>query len=339
LVEHPRVHAARQKQVGFFKYFPHEGMKCYLSYFPNTQEFLSTGALITGEAFPGYLPYPEVAPDVKRLLGPSGPKIVVTIREPLSRAYSSYKYNYLRPALKALKNGKGPRNTFVPKDQSDEYYIQHFLFSFEELISAELNNLNKCLIPGGEGEQRSRLKYPWAEEEYKYREAFALPPLVDVELCHFSRLSNKLPLPSMQFSDLIAANPSKIIDIPRGNHLIQSMIGRGLYTSAMEWWYLSFSSEDIHVVCLEQLSKSTGEMDKLTSFLGLPEFDWSEVLSRGRYNMGGNEGYDTLTKIDNRQSPVPDEIPLSEAFRKELQDFISVYNERLFKLIGHRCPW
>jgi hypothetical protein len=314
-------------------------MKCYLSYFPSTQEFLSSGALITGEAFPGYLPYPEVAPNVKRLLGPTGPKIVVSVREPLSRAYSSYRYNYLRPALKALKKGKGPRHVFVPKDQPDEYYIQNFLFSFEELISAELKNLKSCLVPGGDGEQRSKLKYPWAEDEYLYRDAFGLPQLVDVELCHFSRLSNKLPLPSMQFSELSAANPSKVIDIPRGNHLIQSMIGRGLYALAVEWWYLSFSAEDIHVVCLEGLSKDTEEMDKLTSFLGLPKYDWGEVLSRGRYNMGGNEGYDTLTKIDYRQSPIPVEIPISKALREEVQDFISVYNERLFKLIGHRCPW
>ena len=55
LVDHPRVLPAKTKQIHYFKYQYHQTMEWYLNYFPGTETFLSSGALMTGEASPGYL--------------------------------------------------------------------------------------------------------------------------------------------------------------------------------------------------------------------------------------------------------------------------------------------
>jgi hypothetical protein len=55
LVGHPRVLPAKKKQIDYFRYFSTRSMKWYLSNFPSADTFLSNGALMTGEASPGYL--------------------------------------------------------------------------------------------------------------------------------------------------------------------------------------------------------------------------------------------------------------------------------------------
>ncbi len=55
LVGHPRVLPAKNKQIQYFRYFTNRPMRWYLSNFPPAQSFLSNGALMTGEASPGYL--------------------------------------------------------------------------------------------------------------------------------------------------------------------------------------------------------------------------------------------------------------------------------------------
>jgi hypothetical protein len=55
LVGHNRVLPAKDKQIHYFKYWTSRPMKWYLSNFPPAETFLSNGALMTGEASPGYL--------------------------------------------------------------------------------------------------------------------------------------------------------------------------------------------------------------------------------------------------------------------------------------------
>jgi len=55
LVGHNRVLPAKNKQIHYFKYWTSRPMKWYLSNFPPAETFLSNGALMTGEASPGYL--------------------------------------------------------------------------------------------------------------------------------------------------------------------------------------------------------------------------------------------------------------------------------------------
>lgn len=55
LTGHDRVVPSKQKQIHYFKYYYHRPMNWYLSHFYSTTDFLSSGALMTGEASPGYL--------------------------------------------------------------------------------------------------------------------------------------------------------------------------------------------------------------------------------------------------------------------------------------------
>jgi len=55
LTGHPRVLPAKNKQVTYFRNYTEYPMKWYLSNFPPAETFLSNGALMTGEASPGYL--------------------------------------------------------------------------------------------------------------------------------------------------------------------------------------------------------------------------------------------------------------------------------------------
>jgi hypothetical protein len=104
-------------------------------------------------------------------------------------------------------------------------------------------------------------------------------------------------------------------------------------------------------------------MDDVTEFLGLPRFDYTNVTNVGRYNVGGHRGYDAITKsqkvYDNKHSQAElfamprrskessssvkeDMDPLlsiSDELMNELVQFYHPYNERLFRLIGKRCPW
>lgn len=59
LVDHPRILPAKNKQIHYFKYFTKRPMHWYLKNFPPAETFLSNGALMTGEASPGYLVSPN----------------------------------------------------------------------------------------------------------------------------------------------------------------------------------------------------------------------------------------------------------------------------------------
>mmetsp|Transcript_26928 Transcript_26928/g.44856 ORF Transcript_26928/g.44856 Transcript_26928/m.44856 type:complete len:123 (-) Transcript_26928:79-447(-) len=111
---------------------------------------------------------------------------------------------------------------------------------------------------------------------------------------------------------------------------------------------------------------------KVSRFLGLPEYNFSSVVSQGMFNVGGHKGYDKVTSWDTVEeeeeekqqheqeetestarnvtqavaaaatTPAEEEeagIPLSDEFKQELLDFFKPHNERLFKLVGRRCNW
>lgn len=293
--------------------------------------------MITGEAFPGYLPYPNIASEVQRLLGSGGdsPRIIVSVREPLYRAYSSYKYNYLRMGLKNLREkDKNP--------QTDEYYKENFLLSFEELINAELEYLKECLEPGGKAEVLTFEKYGQRVMNFS-NSSTPSNILVDVELCYAKTSSGNetsSPHEGYHLSKLMEIYPEKVTDIPQTNHLIRSMLARGIYILSIDWWYETFDKSDIHVVCLEELSQSQIAMDNVTRFLGLPTYDFSSIITKERYNVGGNEGFTSLTRTEGTSTATKSaSIPLSDKLRYEVQGFFSFYNERLFERMGRRCSW
>jgi len=346
LVGHPRVLPANQKQIHYFKYYSKYNMEWYLGHFPTTESFLSSGALMTGEASPGYLPYPDVSNMVADRL--PGPKLIAIGRDPLDRSWSSYRYNYVTPALDRMKKG---RHKPVSGGKSDEEY-EKYLFTFEELVRAELKNLKDCLKPGGRGEiaaRRSWYSHDWAKAEYDRRENAGLPGLIELDKHCYGNTVN-IKVPRAQWTELVAQNPDKIINLPN-IHLVQSLIGRSLYTLPLEWWYANFQSDDIYFVCTEELRDVSGEpMNKLGQFLGLPSFNFSDVVGEGMYNVGFNQGYDKPTswedieKEENAEGGLgrrldKSEIPLPDDLREEIITFFKPYNERLFKRTGRRCNW
>lgn len=292
---------------------------------------------MSGEASPGYLPYPDVVIDMKKRM--ATPRVLVIGRNPIERAYSSYKYNYVVPEMKYLSSGK--RNG-IARGETEDYYKQ-FLFSFDDMMRAELAVLRECFAPGSVAEMETRKvwgKYPWVKEEYGRRKAAGLPPLIDLDgFCYGSYVNNTVL--RRQWTDLVATYPDKVI-LDRNLHLKQAFIGRSLYLFPLEWWYAAFPREHIYFVCTEELEDFSGEaMNSVGQFLGLPRYDnFSEVVKGGAFNVGGHRGYDneiSWEKIEDDHKK--DEVPLSSELRKEVEDFIRPYNQRLFDMSGRQCDW
>jgi hypothetical protein len=243
----------------------------------------------------------------------------------------------------------------IESGQTDEYYHE-FLFSFEELIRAELDLLKECLSSSsspdedGYGAVDTRTRWggkKWARQEFERRQNMSLPPLIDLdEICYGKRISKQVL--RRQWTTLQTENPSKII-LDHNTHLVQAIIGRSLYLYPLEWWYLQFDDKDIFFMCTEELNDMTGApLNELGMHLGLESYNFSSVVAEGAYNVGGHRGYDKATswaeveeeEHHSQQEHGDDkEIPLSEALKQELQDFLDPINERLFQLTGRRCNW
>jgi len=399
LTGHPRILPAKAKQIHYFRYHKSKPLLWYYSHFPTIESFLGRGALMTGEASPGYMPYPSVVEAVVKKMSPdwkpsrsdgehgveawkvhvrSLPKIIAVVRDPIERAKSSYKYNYIEPALKKLRTGTGiaASGERIPGRKDEQYYRQHHLFSFEELAYAELAALKECLELGGRGERWTynefgKRSYMFFYDSIQSRNnnntvvSDSLPPLIHLDEACYTETNSKSAVPRAQWKELANTHPNKILALPN-LQLTQSLIGRGIYALPLEWWYEVFShsaankEERIHVVCTEDMADTPeSAMDDVTKFLGLPEFDFTNVTNVGRYNVGGHRGYDSITKShdDDDDNGVPEERALSEqdsltqhgddvdllavsdALMNELIHFYQPYNERLFLLIGKRCPW
>ncbi|KAG7349344.1 sulfotransferase [Nitzschia inconspicua] len=363
LVGHPRVLPAFEKQIHYFKYHLTKPLGWYFSFFPTPRSFLEHGGLMTGEASPGYLPYPQVAKDVRRIMKQQPhhdlPKIIMVGRSPLERMYSSYRYNYVYPTLEYLRKG---RHHGIPKDLSDEEY-EPYLFSLEDFVRSELAQLKLCLnwvdrnneFHKGFGAQ---MTFDQWNNQAEFRDALMKrnqnssdakdgPPLIDLDgSCYGSKVSSTVLRP--QWAELQTQNTEKVI-VDQNLHLTQAMIGRSLYTFPLEWWYLVFDQTDIFFVCTEELSNPE-TMRELALNLGLPSYNFSQVVDEGAYNVGGHRGYDKATSWEELQAErggatmdaaknQTNGIPITPSLYEELQEFVRPYNERLFQLTGKRCQW
>lgn len=360
LTDHPRVLPAKKKQIHYFKvgpldeygfllaegvltflaqYYKSHPLKWYYNHFPTATSFLASGALMTGEASPGYLPYPGVVDRLRKVM--PGSRMIAVGRNPLERAYSSYRYNYVTPTIEEMSKGRH-RDGIAP-NQPDEYYHK-FLFSFEDMLRAELINLKACLAPGGSAETGARETYSplsWVKREMNRRNSTGSPPLVDLDGFCYGEPINRTVIRA-QWADMIAQHPEKVITASNA-HLTQALLGRSLYALPLEWWYAVFPKNDIYFMCTEELSALNGEpMSRVASFLGLPHFNFSVIVQGGSYNVGEHRGYDEevswqeVKKLDSLRSA---DSSLPEDFRREVLEFIRPFNERLFGLTGRRCNW
>lgn len=94
LTQHPQILPARKKEVHFFdqSYQFNRGIRWYKSYFPLQK--LPGERLITGEASPSYLFYPQVPYRLFNFL--PNVKLIAILRNPVDRAYSHYQRNVFR---------------------------------------------------------------------------------------------------------------------------------------------------------------------------------------------------------------------------------------------------
>eukprot|EP00559_Dactyliosolen_fragilissimus_P007583 CAMPEP_0184857346 /NCGR_PEP_ID=MMETSP0580-20130426/2515_1 /TAXON_ID=1118495 /ORGANISM="Dactyliosolen fragilissimus" /LENGTH=295 /DNA_ID=CAMNT_0027352903 /DNA_START=1248 /DNA_END=2132 /DNA_ORIENTATION=+ len=278
-------------------------------------------------------------------------KIVALVRNPLERAWSSYKYNYLTPLLSTLREGTITHHhttnaQAIPSGKSDEFYIENYAFSFEDMIRAEVYTLKKCLKPNSDAEIKSNKMFrnkTWAKHEFERRKSQGLPPLIALdETCYGNRISKDVP--RLQWTHMVKESPERIINVPN-LHLVQSFLGRGLYLFPLEWWYMIYHKEDIMIICNEDLKERPHDtMHQVTQFLGLPTFNFTPIVSEGMYNVGGHRGYDVATPWNETSSIpkdnyLPEDIPLSSKLRKKILNFIQPYNRRLFNLTGQKCNW
>jgi hypothetical protein len=301
LTGHPRVLPAFEKQIHYFRYHLMKTLGWYYSFFPTTQSFLQHGALMTGEASPGYLPYPSVVQAVQRLMRPTLPKIIVIGREPLDRMYSSYKYNYVIPTIKLLQRG---RRSDIPSHHPDDFYTP-YLFSLEDFVRTELKQLRACLYGFGSTVTYDKWQYQspfrtFVKDRFVANNTNATipPPLIDLEeFCYGRQVNDTVYRP--HWAELQMNNPNKVIfnfDL----HLKQALIGRSLYTFPLEWWYLVYPPNDIYFVCTEELS-DPDTLNDLALHLGLPSYNFSSAVALGAYNVAGHKGYDSATSWEDME--------------------------------------
>ena len=308
------------------------------------------------------------------------PKIITIVRNPLERSWSSYKYNYIQPNLAKVKHNvklslqrskrgfhNGPHHhhhhqkrtlrystamiqNIIEKNMTDEEILDEYFFSFEQLVEAELKVLKECLQIGGIGEIDAKRLYgskTWAKPLFdKRNNSTHLPPLISLDdSCYGNPISPTVP--RRQWESLINSYPNKLINV-ENMHLVQSLVGRSLYSLPLEWWYELYPHRDLLLVCNEDLKNFPSKtMSEVAEFLGLPDFNFDAVVDKGLYNVGGNEGYDHLTTWENVNSgnKVPvghhsdDGIPISDELRKVYLSFVRPYNERLFHLTETKCEW
>ena len=86
LKQHPEIFMPAKKELNFFFHKAEyaKGQNYYQRYFKNAP----VNARAIGEASPGYICHPETPKRIHRLL--PNAKLIVTVREPISRAYSQY---------------------------------------------------------------------------------------------------------------------------------------------------------------------------------------------------------------------------------------------------------
>jgi len=259
LSHHSSFEAATNKQVHYFKYFYKKGMSWYLQHFSDDK------SKMTGESAPGYLPYPWVAKRIYQDLGREE-KIIAIFRDPLTRAFSSYNYNYLPQAKKMKLEGEGG------------------IVSFEDLISAELDWLDICLKEGGFAQN-------WAKKSVFMGKVEDKPEFNIIEGCYEDD-SLDIFEKGMQWGELVerlGPSSKRTLNV-RTKYLFQALLGRGLGSYQLAWWTGAF--ENIYVVCSESLLEYTSEtLNALGSWMGVSEdkgSEWEEIAKIGAYNVGDN---------------------------------------------------
>jgi hypothetical protein len=94
LTQHPDIESACKKEIKYFDLRPHKSLNWYRAHFPLASKRQQNLSLITGEAGPDYILFPDVANHVARTLPQV--KLIAIFRNPVDRAYSQYRFSTRR---------------------------------------------------------------------------------------------------------------------------------------------------------------------------------------------------------------------------------------------------
>ena len=303
LNDHPDVLPALRKQTHFWKYDVEEGkpFRHYLSNFPNSTSFrqpshavpdggpIPRTEKVTGESSPGYLPHARAASHVRTALG-ADVKIVVVVRDPVGRALSSYRYNYLamvgvsrRPAggerrrrrRARVEEARGGADLGADggADPADDDKFKH-----ATAILSDDGRVERA----GDGEMAGAGAGVVSFKDF-----------VEAEMEWIERCAGEPGGPSAARRDLMAeclTDPSSLEEQWRNvtavgrleassEALVRSMLGRGFYTQQMQPW---LEGNEVHVTCLEHLTAEDGAdaLSAVASFIGLRPHDFSETVAK-----------------------------------------------------------
>ena len=93
MVKHPRCFGAAEKEVDYFSKHPHRSVAWYRSRFPWRRRVWRKQAQVL-EASPSYLPTPSALRRMQKVL--PNARVVVILRDPVSRAFSHYQHKKTR---------------------------------------------------------------------------------------------------------------------------------------------------------------------------------------------------------------------------------------------------
>ncbi len=160
LRKHPEIYMPDTKEVNYFFYENKysKGIEYYKNYFSNVPQSVQ----VVGEASPGYICHPLVPERIKRDL-PDIEKLIVTVRNPVDRAFSQFTDNLrhleaeltfdeafdtaMNEVFEPGKLGYFSRGTYI---QYIEKYVQLFgrdrllVLVFEDLKTDPVSFYGKC---------------------------------------------------------------------------------------------------------------------------------------------------------------------------------------------------
>lgn len=126
LIEHPDIYLSPAKDLYFFDRYFGKGPEWYAGHFKDARD-----ETIVGEVCQDYLADPDAPGRIHETLGV--PNVMVTLRDPVQRAFSSYLY--------MRKHGEGP-STFAQALRAEPRLVEHGRYGaqiarFREFIPAQ----------------------------------------------------------------------------------------------------------------------------------------------------------------------------------------------------------
>jgi len=234
--------------------------------------------------------------------------IIAILREPIDRIWSSYHYNYVD--VLRLRRSTTPAG-------------------LDSFVEVERKMLGEC----------------FEKRQYDARSGSSgdTNPVDFVKHC-FEGFSQDSQLKKIRKSHKRSGRAG-VPDFPQTNpHLYRQFVSRGLYSLMLEHWYEQFPANQISVLCTESLSVSesgvdlaTEQLSRVASFIGVGEFDFTETVSKGKFNAAENKGYGKVTSWDAESKQSTPEMPAD--LHDTLKEFYRPFNERLFELTNNRCQW